>query len=841
MRRVRVQIFATALHLGIAATDKGGRPRCLAAPGPTPAACRATTSPTCRRPRKWRKPPTVASGTRAAKWRRRRCASRQTQAEFNYAAHFLAGGGVLGSAAAAHRTDFSVTGSTEATFVQLEATTPVKVAIEMPEHLVADFDYAATDGALYIVGDAKLNVCCTREGAGVNGTYVTTHVGAGSMYLRDVLAAAGRATVRCPSSTARSAPTRPSSASPTSCSSCATRQGPSSTASRKSASAARAKAQSSARAPRPRLTRTRGRAGERRYEHVQYPHARTLTKTVARVPVGLNDSGYTIVPYVVDQVFPFGAKVLNGLLERAIGIETRPAEGNGALQPDYKERELQRPTVEAFLEATCKPGVKAAEQAPVVATALSDIANFLHALPRRRPHGAAADGLNFDAIESWLRTTPRRWDEANDRDWLGAARRVDDAARRQDGRADRRWRRAEREAWIAAHPYVWALRNVLHPHYTYGVAVVGAAAAEASNLAPKDADGPPQPAQLAGHAIALMIPTVQLLHALYDGSQQRIAARPSPRMRFETHGKRFDAVYPTNVRAELEDAEEGEWLATTPVTFDTRPGEQPEAYAETRRRLKGAADAGRRGHDAGGEHAAGRGGADAIAAGVQLDNCAFATAALNIGRSRKVLSSAARAACTASTTTLSSRPPRRPPVVPERAAPRRVRGVGQIVFAPPSSADAFDDNAMTRRRAARRPCQPQYAAVPLVALGAESTTALDHAARARRSTCSRPGRRRARAQRRRGGAARRERRTPARPERRVCGRAATATRSHILSYATLVHNPNAIKHFCRQIAKASTEAHAESQPSTVWRRARRRTLRPRRRRATLWWCARVPV
>ena len=32
--------------------------------------------------------------------------------------------------------------------------------------------------------------------------------------------------------------------------------------------------------------------------------------------------------------------------------------------------------------------------------------------------------------------------------------------------------------------------------------------------------------------------------------------------------------------------------------------------------------------------------------------------------------------------------------------------------------------------------------------------------------------------------------------------------SYILSYATLVHNPR-IKHFCRQIAKAATEAHAE--------------------------------
>ena len=408
---------------------------------------------------------------------------------------------------------------------------------------------------------------------------------------------------------------------------------------------------------------------------MQYPHARTLTKTVARVPVGLNDSGYTIVPYVVDQVFPFGAKVLNGLLERAIGIETRPA-GNGALQPDYKERELQRPTVEAFLEATCKPGVKAAEQAPVVATALSDIANFL--MPYRadgrtvlRPMGS-----NFDAIESWLRTTPRRWDEANDCDGsaLLAVSMMQLAVK--TGAQIAAGRRAEREAWIAAHPYVWALRNVLHPHYTYGVAVVGAAAAEASNLAPKDADGPPQPAQLAGHAIALMIPTVQLLHALYDGSQQRIAGAPVSENALETHGKRFDAVYPTNVRAELEDAEEGEWLATTPVTFDTRPGEQPEAYAETRRRLKGLQTQAVEGTTpAASTLLAAAGTYDAIAAGVQLDNCAFATAAPNIGRSRKVLfvGGGGRLHRFYHDIVEFDLPPTT--VVPERVAPRRVRGV----------------------------------------------------------------------------------------------------------------------------------------------------------------------
>ena len=199
----------------------------------------------------------------------------------------------------------------------------------MPEHLVADFDYAATDGALYIVGDAKLNVCCTREGAGVNGTYVTTHVGAGSMYLRDVLAAAGTGHRQVPIVYG----TLGSYSAVVGISNVVLELRDETGAiinglsqvrlgrTRESAKlCARAEAEVDAYA----------RAGwERRYEHVQYPHARTLTKTVARVPVGLNDSGYTIVPYVVDQVFPFGAKVLNGLLERAIGIETRPAEGNG--------------------------------------------------------------------------------------------------------------------------------------------------------------------------------------------------------------------------------------------------------------------------------------------------------------------------------------------------------------------------------------------------------------------------------------------------------------------------------------------------------------------------------
>ena len=767
-------------------------------------------------------PPADAVIAQAAE-RRRRHALREvasatlrfdaTQAEPNYAAHFLAGGGVLGSAAGAGRTDFSLTGAAEAVFEQLEATTPKRITIEVPEHLVADFDYAATDGALYVEGDAKLNVGCTREGAGVNGTYVTTHVGAGSMYLRDVLAAEdGHRQVPIVYGTlgAYSAVVgisnvhlelRDEAGTPIE----GLREIRLGMTTADAELSARAEAEVDAYA----------RAGwERRYDHVQYPHARTLTKTVVRVPVGLNDSGYTTVPYVVDQVFPWGAKVLNGLLERAIGIETRPADGDGALQPEYRTRTLPRPTLEGFLEATCKPGVAAAEQAPVVATALSDIANFL--MPYRadgrtvlRPMGS-----DFDAIESWLREPPKRWDEANDCDGsaLLAVSMMQFAVK--TGAHIAAGRRAEREAWIAAHPYVWALRNVMHPHYTYGVAVVGAAAAEASNLTPATAEGPPKPAQLAGHAIALMIPTVQLLHALYDGSQQRIAGAPVSENALETHGKRFDAVFPANVRAELVGEEEGAWLATTPLTFDVRPGEAPEAYADTRYRLQQLqAQAVEGTTPAASTLLAAAGTYDAVAAGVQLDNCAFAAAAPNIARSRKVLFvGGAGEAHRFYHDIVEFDLPADHPWYQNAALRGMCEACGQIVFAPPSSADAFDDNAMTR--AGVTPADivnRQYAAVPLVALGAEATAALDHAAaRAALDVVPpRPAAGRAlsaaEAARLQASMAHLHDLNAAFQGKRGDGHPV----SYILAYATLVHNPYATKHFCRQIAKAATEAHAE--------------------------------
>ena len=110
-----------------------------------------------------------------------------TQAEPQYAAHFLAGGGLLGSAAGAGRTDFSVTGSDQAVFHQLDPVSAVPIEIPIPPKLLAQLEYDAETNTVIVDDRAKLNICCTRQGAGVNGTYCITHAGAGAVYLADPL------------------------------------------------------------------------------------------------------------------------------------------------------------------------------------------------------------------------------------------------------------------------------------------------------------------------------------------------------------------------------------------------------------------------------------------------------------------------------------------------------------------------------------------------------------------------------------------------------------------------------------------------------------------------------
>ena len=104
-----------------------------------------------------------------------------------------------------------------------------------------------------------------------------------------------------------------------------------------------------------------------------------------------------------------------------------------------------------------------------------------------------------------------------------------------------------------------------------------------------------------------------------------------------------------------------------------------------------------------------------------------------------------------------------------------------------------------------------YVAAPLATVNATQAVALDHAA-ARAAFDVMPPRPAFRARAQRAGG-QRLRQSMAHLHDLNATFADAGGEGHpiayILSYATLVHNPTATKHFCRQIAAAATTAHAD--------------------------------
>ena len=214
-------------------------------------------------------------------------------------------------------------------------------------------------------------------------------------------------------------------------------------------------------------------------ERVVYKLSPTLTKSVAKVPVGVNARGYDLVHNVLDQQFPFSMASLNSLFEHAIGVEL-----------EYDEAEMEQ-----MKDATRAPGMRAAGWAQTVAAACSTAVCFLVAYRADGRTVMNASGSAFEPTESWLRTAMRTPLEANDCD--GSALLVVSMLQTAVDASD---------ADLEALPYVRAVKHAVFPYYTYGVAVVAASGAEASGGGGGE--------HVAGHALALLVPTLGFLAAL---------------------------------------------------------------------------------------------------------------------------------------------------------------------------------------------------------------------------------------------------------------------------------------------------------------------------------------
>lgn len=399
----------------------------------------------------------------------------QTQPAFDKL--FLTHGGTIASAQARDQTDFAVTGSAVSTVHQLgdEFSTSVSIPIS-PLHIRKA---EGEPNTVLMESRSKLLVCTSRGGVAINGTLTNTVSGQGAVYLRGLLKSTpANAAIPLMYAGWRAHSAVVSTSGARIVDSKGRQQ-----AVTFEASEERERALQAAETY---LSAWGDGAWDLRQKTMVYPYSPTLTKAVAKAPVGINDSGYDFAHNVLMQTAPYSMVTINSLFENAIQAEL-----------EFDENDIA-----SFETATAVPGKAAAATGRTVAAALSTVANLLVSYRADGRTMLGPDGAQAMAAESWLRQAPRTPTEANDCDGSGICIVSLTRAIKNSSQRDR-----------SAHKYVNAVHNVLHPHYQVGVAVVGASAAAAS----QDLSGD-RTKSLAGHATAVLVPTLALLRALDKGA-----------------------------------------------------------------------------------------------------------------------------------------------------------------------------------------------------------------------------------------------------------------------------------------------------------------------------------
>lgn len=416
---------------------------------------------------------------------------------------FLAHGGTIASAQARKETDFAVTGSTRAVVRQLgdEFSTSVSIPIS-PLHIRKAEGQTNT---VIMEARSKLLVCASRGGAAINGTLTNTVSGQGAVYMRGLLKSTpANAAIPLMYAGWRAHSAVVSTSGARIVDSHGRQQ-----AVRFESSEARERALTAAETY---LSAYGDGAWELR-KKIVYDEAPTLTKAVSKQTVGINDSGYDFAHNVLMQAAPYSMETINSLFENTIKTEL-----------NFDENDMNN-----FEVSTAVPGKAAAAAGRTVAAALSTIANLLVSYRADGRTMLGPDGAKAVAAESWLRQSPRTPTEANDCDGSGICIVSLYRAVKNSSMQDRK-----------QHKYINAAFNALNPHYQVGIAVVGASAAAAS----EDLSGD-KTKSLAGHATAVLVPTLSLLRALDKGSARTYD---------KTNSGVLESFVPDDVRVPLAEA-----------------------------------------------------------------------------------------------------------------------------------------------------------------------------------------------------------------------------------------------------------------------------------------------
>ena len=401
-----------------------------------------------------------------------------TQSQPDFAKLFLEAGGSINAAAGSAETDMALTAGTQCAHAAIGANEPTEFHFAIPKDMILE----QTDSSVVLNSDLKLNINSNRLGSAINGVVVETHAGAASVYVAQLLSKKGsHAQIPCTYGTLMShactlgvSNIRLLNA-----------DGEEISAEFKKDEIAHTVMEKAEKV----VDEWANSAWTLR-QQMQYKLSPSLTKTVAKVPVGVNASGYSLVHDVIDQEFPFSKATLNSLFESAIGMEL----------------EFNEESIAKLKASTASPGLRSAVWAQTVAAATSTAVNYLLAYRADGRTVMETTGSGFTAAESWLRTPMRTPCESNDCDGsaLLATSMIQAAIDASDEEMDK-------------YPFLRVVKNVVHPYYQVGVTVVGATAAQADGA---DATGQ----TVAGHALVLMTPTLALLDGLHKAASEHTVA-----------------------------------------------------------------------------------------------------------------------------------------------------------------------------------------------------------------------------------------------------------------------------------------------------------------------------
>ena len=278
-------------------------------------------------------------------------------------------------------------------------------------------------------------------------------------------------------------------------------------------------------------------------ENVIYPKSPFLHKSIARVPVGCDASTYDLAVLINDVPSTFTRQQMEAILKQCIELEFGfPVDDDG--EDDDNTKKSLKGMLNALAHAEKGERASFASTklyAQELASAVSTYQSYTKPYRIDGTPIVLPSGTKMVSTESWLMEPSRSIMAADDCD--GSASSAISVVQECVNLRDEHEKTGSKETGPVAFPYMHAIANSLGSHFVFGVSVLGANAGRAD-----DADTEAE--DVAGHAVAILIPKIQFLIACLVGAKG-ILPNESPvvdrSMLKDFEAAMFRALYPSDL------------------------------------------------------------------------------------------------------------------------------------------------------------------------------------------------------------------------------------------------------------------------------------------------------